>query len=157
MRRIWIFAAVFLCCFFLSACNQTSTNRETQISLPFTAKIEGTRGETAFCAEISATSEKRIICYTAPEPLAGLTVTETNGKISVMQGNFTVENAPDANGFLAPLGLLLSPSELFTVEERGGERTLTYADGTKLIIEKDGIPRAAIGANLFFTISDFQK
>lgn len=156
MRRVWILVVVFLCCFLLSACSRAKPNRETQIPLPFAAKIEGTRKETAFCAEISAAPEVRSIRYTAPEALAGLTITESGGKISVRQGDFQMENAPDASGFLAPLDLLLSPAALSALEERNGERTLTYADGTKLILQADGVPRAAIGPDLFFTISNFE-
>ena len=158
MRRICVFFAFCFCFLFLfSSCSQTKTNREGQCPLPFSAVIEGTRGELAFRAEIAASNTERTIRYTAPEALAGLTVTETNGKISIGQADFSAENVSDAAGFLAPLDLLLSPAELTTVEEENGEQTLTYADGTKLIFGKDGIPRAVMGTEIFYTISDFQK
>lgn len=158
MRRVYGFFAFCVCCFLLfSSCRQARTNREGQCPLPFSAVIEGTRGELAFCAEIAASNTERTIRYTAPEALAGLTVTETNGKISVEQADFSAENVSDAAGFLAPLDLLLSPAKLTTVEEENGEQTLIYADGTKLIFGKDGIPRAVIGTEIFYTISDFQK
>ena len=157
MRRVRILAFVLVLCFLLfSACNRAKPNRENQIPLPFTAKIEGTRGELAFCAEISASVGERVIRYSLPEPLSGLTVTQTSTGIKVVQGDFRAEDQPAAKGYLAPLDLLLSPAELSAVEEQNGEQTLTYADGTKLILQADGTPRAVIGADLFYTISDFE-
>ena len=153
MRRVWILLVMLL---LLSACSAAKPNRENQLPPSFTATIEGTRGETAFGAQISVTAGERSIRYTAPEAIAGLTVTETSSGIEVRQGNFVAKNQPEAAGFLAPLELLLSPAELSAVEEQNGEKVLSYADGTKLILQKGGTPRAVIGNDLFYTISDFQ-
>ena len=153
MRRVWILLVMLL---LLSACGAAKPNRENQLPPSFTATIEGTRGETAFGAQLSVSSEERTIRYTAPEAIAGLTVTKTSTGISIRQGDFSAKNQPEAAGFLAPLDLLLSPAELSSIEEQNGEKTLTYADGTKLILQKGGTPRAVIGNDLFYTISDFQ-
>ncbi len=158
MRRILKALIVCLCCCFLcSACAPAAADRKGQCPLPFSAVIEGTRGEMAFSAEIAASKTERTIRYTSPDALAGLTVTETGAGIAIVQGDFTIENVSDASGFLAPLDLLLSPAELTAVEEQNGEQTLTYADGTRLVFGKDGLPRAVIGTDIFYTISDFQK
>ena len=155
MRRVWGLVAILLCCFSVVSCDRAKPDRKNQILLPFTATIEGTRGEMPFAAEISASATARAICYTAPEVLSGLTVTETSAGISIRQGAFQAENQPDGSGFLTPLDLLLSPAALSAVEENNGEKTLTYADGTKLILSADGTPRALIGIDLFYTVSNF--
>ena len=158
MRQRHFFLPVFLClALLLISCDWAKPNREDQCPLPFFATIEGTRGELAFAAEIRATAEEQTIRYTAPYSLAGLTVTRTSAGISVLQGDFDAKNRSDAAGFLAPLDLLLFPADLASVEEQNGEKTLTYTDGTKLILQRDGTPRAVIGSDLFFTISDFRR
>lgn len=157
VRRVFVLSLIVLCLFSCSACGRAGADRKSLCPLPFSATVEGTRGELRFCAEIFASAEEHTIRYTAPETLAGLTVTETGGRITVRQGDFFAQDAPDAKGFLAPLELLLSPAELSSVEEQNGERILTYTDGTKRICEKDGTPRAVIGSGIFYTISDFTK
>ena len=158
MRRNRFFFLVFLCfALLLTACGRAKADREGQFSLPFAASIAGTRGELAFAAEITATAEACTIRYTAPEALAGLTVARTSGGVSIWLGEFELKDQPDAEGLLAPLDLLLSPAELAAVEEQNGEKILTYTDGAKLILQKDGTPRAAAGNDLFFTVLEFES
>ena len=140
-----------------SGCRTVGNDRAKQWKEPFTASIEGTRGELAFSAELTVTADERTIRYTAPESLAGLTATAASDGIRVVQGELSRQTGVGASGLFLPLDLLTTPAELATVRMREGETVLTYADGTEILLNADGTPRAVIRTDILFTVSDFRS
>ena len=158
MRRK--FLSVLFCLFLLAAlpaCQAPKADRNSQWKEPFTAEIEGTRGELAFSAELTVTAEERVIRYTAPASLAGLTATATEDGIRVVQGDLAKQVKTNASGLFLPLDLLTSPAELATVTMREGETVLTYTDGTEILLNANGTPRAVIRSDILFMVANFQK
>ena len=156
MRRS-ICLIVFCVLFLFSGCRAVGSNRAKQWKEPFTATIEGTRGELAFSAELKVTDSERTIRYTAPESLAGLTATATSDGIRVVQGELSQQSGVAASGLFLPLDLLTASSELATVGMREGETVLSYIDGTEILLNRDGTPKAVIRSDILFTVWDFQK
>ncbi|MBO4309197.1 MAG: hypothetical protein J5885_05140 [Clostridia bacterium] len=154
-RSLFLLCLCFL--LLLSGCRSVGNASSAQWKKPFTASIEGTRGELAFSAELTVTATDRVIRYTAPESLAGLTATATAGGIRVVQGELSRQDGSGATGLLLPLDLLVSPAELATVQKRGDETVLTYTDGTEIFLNADGTPRAVIRTDILFTVSDFSE
>ena len=156
MRRS-LFLIGFCILFLFSGCRAAGADRAKQWKEPFTAAIEGTRGEMAFSAELTVTNDERTIRYTAPESLAGLTAIATSDGIRVVQGGLSKEVGIGAAGLFLPLDLLTASAELATVQMREGETVLSYVDGTEILLNRDGTPKAVIRSDILFTVWDFQK
>ena len=155
MRHLFVFSLVFLLLFCAGCAADRSYGQAPD--RPFTAAIEGTRGELAFSAEVSlAANGDRTIRSTAPETLAGLTATATADGVRILQNDLSA-NVPSAGGLFLPLDLLTAPAALVSRQERNGEVSLIYADGTEIILNADGSPRVVIRTDLMFTISDFRN
>lgn len=156
MRR-----SIFLLCFcfiiIFSGCRSAGNNRLGQWKKPFTASIDGTRGELAFSAELTVTESERSIRYTAPKSLAGLTATATADGVRVVQGELAQQDAFSAAGLFLPLELLAAPAEIATVQMHGNETVLTCTDGTEIFLNADGTPRAVIRTDILFTVSEFSE
>ena len=153
MRHLFVFSLVFLLLFCAGCAADRSYGQAPD--RPFTAAIEGTRGELAFSAEVSlAANGDRTIRSTAPETLAGLTATADG--VRILQNDLSA-NVPSAGGLFLPLDLLTAPAALVSRQERNGEVSLIYADGTEIILNADGSPRVVIRTDLMFTISDFRN
>ena len=153
MRRSF-FLILLLPILILSGCRSAAPSAPKEA---FCAVIEGTRGELAFSAEISVLPDgERTIRYTAPDALAGLTATATADGIRVLQGELS-RRAESAAGLFLPLDLLTAPAELASTQTKNGETVLSYMDGTEILLNADGTPRAVIRPDIMFIISDFRK
>ena len=155
MRRFLCLTLFFLM-IALAGCGTVGNDRTGFSTKPFTAEIEGTRGELAFSAELTVSAGERTIRYTAPESLAGLTATASDDGIRVVQGSLSKQTPAGSSGLFLPLDLLTTAAEPTTVQERAGEKVLTYADGTEILLNADGTPRAVIRSDIMFTVTDFQ-
>ena len=156
MRRFLVISLLLLLMLQLGCGCAAEKSDDRLLTRPFTATIEGTRGEMAFSARISLSADgERSIRYTAPETLAGLTATATADGVRVVQGDLSAA-VPSAGGLFLPLDLLTSPAALAARQERNGEVSLTYTDGTEVILSPDGTPRAVIRPDLTFTVSDLR-
>lgn len=130
MRHVFSRAAaisVLIFCILLSACTGTKHDPLAYQDAAFTAEISCTTEKTQFSAVYTQNSEEQLLCFTAPENLAGVTARRTpDGQITLTKDALSFPASPGTAGLFAVTALFEIPRGcLIKKTERDGLSVLS--------------------------------
>ena len=163
-RVIYCFFVLLLCPALICGCRSDPPKRCDALMLPFSAEIEGELHGTPFTAKITGEGQNGELCieYLSPTVLSDIRIAVQispdgmpSSEATLTRGTIAITpNAETLKGLLLPLTSLvtLASAEAATLRRNDDGYLFTFADGSTLITDQNGIPKSLSSKDITYKI-----